>query len=861
MTRFADLASFNQSVSQNNLIEQKMIGKTISHYRIVEKLGAGGMGVVYKALDTNLKREVAIKFLPDHVAANDEKRNRFKLEAQAAAALNHPNIATIYNIESHDDQLFIVMEFIRGQELKEHILGNQPLTVEQVFNYARQIAAGLDAAHKKGVIHRDIKSSNIMITEDGQVKIMDFGLAKIRGETKTTNAGAIMGTVAYMSPEQARGKTVDHKADIWGFGVVLYEMCSRNLPFPGDYEQAVIYALLNEAPQPLESKELPAALKNIINSALQKDPGQRQESFSEILRELNVKESETSSARQGMPKRQLAENKLIRKAVWGIGVVVLAAAVFLGTELFSPHAVPSDRKSIAVLPFDNLSENKENLYFSDGVTEDILTHLSQISDLRVISRTSSMRYRNTRKSIRQIGKELNVATILEGSVRRDKNKVRIVAQLIDANTDEHLWAKTYDRELNDIFEIQTDVSRQIAAALKTELSPVEEKRLIHTSTDNLNAYDYYLKGREYYRQYETAANEQAIVLFRKAIDLDPDYTLAYAGLADAYNQRVYRFGFGDAWLDSSEAQVKKALKLDPESAEAYKARGLQLEARRKFRGALDAHLKALQYNPTYSMPNTGYTYLRLGKLDKAHAFLKQAWRINPTFAMASSDMGDVNVLLKKYNQAEEWYRRAEEMQPDFYEGQIFFANLDLLRRRFNAGLDKALAILEVDENHMDAIWTAGFAELLMGNAAQARQYFEKHIAQDISISAAGHFAASTSSSFAFLGYIELLNSNSSKAENLLRQGLAIVNKHLANGSEDAWRYYEIAAIKAVQQDEDTAYDALRKAVEYGWRVTDRARIDPLLQSLHTNKRFSDLLGKVDADISKMRERVDGNGKE
>jgi non-specific serine/threonine protein kinase len=464
-----------------------MIGKNILHYKILAKLGEGGMGVVYKARDTKLDRDVAIKFLPHHIAANAEERERFKIEAQAAAALNHPNIATIYAIEEVDGELFIVMEFIDGKELREIIKSAIP-NLQSAIEYATQIASGLQAAHAKGITHRDIKSSNILVTESSQVKIMDFGLAKIAGGAQLTKDHSTLGTAAYMSPEQARGEPVDQRTDIWAFGVVLYEMLTGQLPFRGEYEAAVMYSILNEEPE--YGREIAPDLKSVLQKALAKEVEQRYQQASDLLDDLKAidggKESKFTTK---IPKRQQG-NRVYLFAGAAILVMVVLAAIFWWPSKPGEQTIDS----IAVLPLDNLSGDPAQEYFSDGMTEALITGLSKISALKVISRTSAMQYKGARKPLPEIAKELGVKAVIEGSVMRDGDRVRITAQLIEAETDRHLWADSYERNLTDVFALQRDIAQAIAGQVKVTLTPGEQKRLQEVQQIDPRAYEAYLKG-------------------------------------------------------------------------------------------------------------------------------------------------------------------------------------------------------------------------------------------------------------------------------------------------------------------------------------------------------------------------------
>jgi serine/threonine protein kinase len=454
-----------------------MIGQTISHYRILEKLGEGGMGILYKAEDTKLKRIVALKFLPPDITKNIEAKERFMHEAQAASALNHPNICNIHTIEEVEGQQFIDMEFVEGETLKESIVIGLPanlsakvlqsrtsagvpqngaqaghLSLEKCLSIAIQIGEGLNAAHKKNIIHRDIKPDNIMITDEGLVKIMDFGLAKLKGTSKLTKTHSTLGTLPYMSPEQVRGEEVDQRTDIFSFGAVLYEMITSHRPFGGEHEAAIIYSLANETPEPLAryKTNVPDELQRIVDKALSKDRGERYQHVDDMISDLRRVQHTISG---GIP------SPIKKSKVQWIVVAIVLILVAVGIYLFYPKSVPTpmSSKSVAVLPFKNLSDSKEDEYFSDGITDDIIAQLSKISDLKVISRTSVMQYKGISKNIRDIGKELDVATVLEGSVRRSGNQIRIVAQLIDAHNEGHLWADTYDKEMTQIFAIQSDV--------------------------------------------------------------------------------------------------------------------------------------------------------------------------------------------------------------------------------------------------------------------------------------------------------------------------------------------------------------------------------------------------------------------
>jgi non-specific serine/threonine protein kinase len=542
-----------------------MTGKTILHYKILEKLGEGGMGVVYKAEDTKLERDVAIKFLPHHIAANAEERERFKIEAKAAAALNHPNIATIHAIEEYDDEMFIVMEYIDGRELRD-IVGayrdtplpaDTCLPVDQIINIATQIAEGLKAAHAKGVTHRDIKSGNIMVTESGQVKIMDFGLAKMGGDAHLTKAGATLGTVAYMSPEQLQGAAVDQRADLWSFGVVLYEMLTGQTPFRGEYDAATIYEILNEGPQAVQNfrDDVPASILSLLSGLLKKDPAWRIKSAQEVLQKL--------------------------------------------AEVPGPATSEAGDNSIAVLYFENMSQEKENDYFCAGMTEDLIIDLSKIGSLRVIPRSDVLPFRDQQVKVRQAGELLRAAYIVEGSVRKAGSRIRITAQLIDARSGFQMWAERYDRLLEDIFEVQTEVSQKIAAALKLSLSESEKQLLAQKPTTDLRAYDFYLRGREFLLTSGKENNESAIRMFQHALEIDPNYSLACVALAEAYSYQYWWFDGDQKWLGKVIEMNEKALSLDANLVEAKFGIGMVFFHQKRFSDAKKMFEKVIEQNKDF----------------------------------------------------------------------------------------------------------------------------------------------------------------------------------------------------------------------------------------------------------------------
>jgi len=603
----------------------EMIGKTISHYKILSKLGEGGMGVVYKAEDTKLKRPVALKFLPPELTRDSGAKERFIHEAQATSALQHHNICTIHEVdETRDGRLFICMDYYEGETLKEKV-ARGPLPVEAAIDLVTQVAEGLAKAHESGIVHRDIKPANVMVMKDGVVKILDFGLAKLAGVTGVTKTGTMMGTAAYMSPEQARGEDVDHRTDIWSLGVVLYEMVTGHLPFKGEHEQAVIYMILNQDPPSLAGfrSDIPDAFQQIVAKALEKDRAHRYQNVGALVNDLR-----TSSAPGAPP--------------------------------------PKPKKSIVVLPFEDISPGKDNEYFSDGLTEEIITDLSKIDAMRVISRSSAMVLKGTPKSTKTIGRELNVQYVLEGSVRKAGNNLRITAQLIDATNDAHLWAEKYSGTLDDVFDIQEKVSRAIVDSLKLKFSPEQEQRMADRPIPNVHAYECYLRAKREIETFTEDGLERALRYLQKGLEIVGENAMLYAGMGYVFWQYVNIGIEQENYLDKAEECAKKAFEMDPESTQGHFLLGMimlmggdQQESAQHFKKVLTA-----SPNDPDALGWLASVCFNAGKPAAAFPLIDRLLEIAPLNSLAYAKQGLARYYDGQFDLAFESLVKSHQMEPE-----------------------------------------------------------------------------------------------------------------------------------------------------------------------------------------------------
>jgi len=741
-----------------------MIGKTISHYKILEKLGEGGMGVVYKAEDIQLQRLVALKFLPPHIADHPEEKARFIHEAQSASALNHPNVTTIYGIEESPEGLFIAMEYVEGKTLKQ-IIEKETLSIKKVLDIGIQVCEGLAIAHEKGIVHRDIKSDNIMLSPRGQVKIMDFGLAKLKGATKLTKTRSTLGTLAYMSPEQAQGEEVDQRSDIFSFGVVLYELLTRKLPFGGEHQAAVIYSIINEEAQPVAryNNQVSSELERIVFKALAKDKEERYQHADELLADLrrdrkSLEYVKTAVTTKPAEPPKVVKRKTIPLLIGVLGILILIIVYFAFLKQKEPTTV-SGKPSIAVLYLQNLSENKEDEYFAAGMTEDIITQLSKINGLNVANRSEIEQFKGKPINFKEVADKLNVKYLMEGSVRKYGDKIRITCQLIKASDGFHVWADSYDRQMEDLFAIQADVAKEVAQALKVTLAPPEVAMIEKKPTLNVQAYNYYLQGREYY--FGGGSNtkeglELATRMFEKALETDSNFALAYAGLSDCYSSYVmFSIDPEKSWLEKAENASLKALALDPNLAEAHRALSRLYWTQGKTERAIQEAEEAVKTNPNYgeAWRLLGNWYANTGQYLKAESALMRALEVKPTEATLFGAIISLYSAWGKKEKVEEYFNKGLEIQPhngNTYRAMSYYY---LGQGELEEAKRMAHKSLNIDPKNTNAQWYLMQISLIAGEADSAlynlNEFRQQNIGQDL---------------FMELGYLELMRGNKKQAE-------------------------------------------------------------------------------------------------
>jgi serine/threonine-protein kinase len=690
-------------------------GRMLGPYEILSPIGEGGMGEVLKGKDTRLGRTVAVKVLPTHLSSDAERRGRFEREARAASALNHPNITTVYDIGEDEGTHYIVMELVEGKTFRE-LMDEAPLSAEKILPLATQIAEGLSKAHTAGIVHRDLKPENLMVTEDGLVKILDFGLAKLMPEssdvdsetatvTRATQQGVVMGTVQYMSPEQASNRPLDFRSDQFSLGSILYEMATGNLAFKKDTIPQTLAAIIENDPEPLRklNETVPVELSAIVERCLAKDPDERYASTGDLAKELKAV-PETPSAWRAR-----------RRFLWAAaGFLVAALAVALGPNLMrlwdqiSSRAGPAPIESVAVLPLQNLSGDPEQEYFADGMTEALITDLAKIGALKVISRSSAMRYKETDKPLAEIAQELNVDVVVEGSALRVGDSVRIMAQLIDPATEQALWAESYQQDLENVLLLWSEVAQAIAGEVQAALTPEETKRLASARPVNPEAHDAYLKGSYHWKTLRREDLETAQRYFELALEKDPSYAPAYEGLAWVWACRQ-QMGYApphEAGPKGKEAALQ-AIALDDTSAEAHGALGvIKTWTDWDWDGAGQAWRRALELDPNFADAHAYFSHLLAitRRIDEAIPHSERAIELDPFNALFRGLYAMVLDGARRHDEAIAAARSALSMQPNLrparYALEYSFACSDMrdehlaFQREWFTGDPELVAALE-----------------------------------------------------------------------------------------------------------------------------------------------------------------------